>query len=301
MIRDRRKYQLVYFLMQGFQLVTGLPASALLSRPAVMKISGSNLIPFLKDSWVGRLELRFLKRYAKRIMILNAGMVVEAVEAGFNKDLLLWMPNPVDIAQFAPLDVPERAALRQKVSLAADTPMVIFVGRLAPEKQLHSLLDAFVSVVRRLPQAVLVLAGDGPDREALEARCRGNMLHANVRFLGRLSETQVRDWLCVADVFALVSSQEGFPVSLIEAMATGLPSVVSDIPANTQLIDSGVHGAVVPVGDAARIADSLIQLLADPQMRSRMSLQARSRVVENYSTEKVIDRYETLFAEVLSK
>ena len=120
-----------------------------------------------------------------------------------------------------------------------------------------------------------------------------------MRFLGRLNEAQVRDWMKIADAFTLVSSQEGFPVSLVEAMAMQLPSVVSGIPANTQLIEPGRHGLLAPVGDPAAIASALEQLWKDPALRARMGEEARRRVVENYSTAQVIDRYEALFTEVL--
>jgi glycosyltransferase involved in cell wall biosynthesis len=82
-------------------------------------------------------------------------------------------------------------------------------------------------------------------------------------------------------------------------MAAGLPSVVSDIPGNAQLIDWGVHGRRVPVGDEAGIAQAIAELLGDPPSRARMGAAARRRILENYSTDKVVDRYEALFAEAL--
>jgi glycosyltransferase involved in cell wall biosynthesis len=299
-LRERRNYQLVYFLMQGLHLAVGLPVARFLSKPIVMKISGSNLIPLMQRSFLGRFELRSLKRWARRVMILNPGMVEEATSAGLPQDLLLWMPNPVDISQFAPCEAEPKKVLRQQAGVAPDAQVVIFVGRFAPEKQLGSLLDAFRIVVDRFPDALLVLAGDGPEKQALEAHVQRNGLGRNLRFPGRLQEKEVGDWLRLADVFTLTSSQEGFPVSLVEAMATELPSVVSDIPANTQLIEPDIHGLLAPVGDASAIAAGLSRLLGDEALRARMGKEARRRVVDNYSTDKVIDRYEALFAEALA-
>jgi glycosyltransferase involved in cell wall biosynthesis len=262
-----------------------------------VKFSGSNLLPHLSQSAVGRWQVRVLQRFVRHIMILNPGMVEEAITAGLPRDHLLWMPNPVDVSAFVPKDAAERNALRASAGIGPDTMVALFLGRLAPEKQLSSLISAAAQLRTRFPDTLLAVAGDGPERAALEAQAKAS--DAPVRFLGRLNEDQVRGWMSISNGFTLVSSQEGFPVSLVEAMAMGLPSVVSDIPANAQLIDPGIHGLLVPVGDSTAIANALEHLWKDEALRHRMGTAARQRVVENYSTAQVIDRYEALFAEVL--
>ena len=102
LLRERRRYQIVYFLMQGLHLAAGLPVARLLGKPVVMKVSGSGITTSMRGSWLGRLELRFLRRWARRVMILNPGMAEEAAAAGLDPDRLLWMPNPVDTDEFAP-------------------------------------------------------------------------------------------------------------------------------------------------------------------------------------------------------
>jgi glycosyltransferase involved in cell wall biosynthesis len=299
LIHARRDCQLVYFLMQGFHLVTGLPVARSLRIPIVMKVSGSNLITLMRKSWLGRLELRFLRRWAHRVMILNPGMAEEAAAVGFEPRHLLWMPNPVDTGEFAPCAVGERQTLRASLDLPAASPTAVFVGRLAPEKQLPSLLRAFAAALKTVPDARLILVGDGPERTRLESLVNQLDLGRNVRFTGRLTVPQVKTWLQAADLFALVSSLEGFPCSLVEAMSTGLPAVVSGIPANTQLIESGIHGLVAPLGDERALTEALARLLADPAARLRMGATARQLVLERYSTDKVLDLYEILFAEAL--
>jgi glycosyltransferase involved in cell wall biosynthesis len=299
LFRERRNYQLVYFLMQGLHLATGLPAAHWLRKPVVMKFSGSSLIAALRRSWLGRLELRWLQKWARRVMILNPGMEGEAAAAGFEPRHLLWMPNPVDTAEFAPCSPEQRRGLRLQLSIPPQAPAVIFVGRLAPEKELSCLLAAFASVVQSMPQAVLILVGDGPCRQELEAQACHLGLSASLRFTGRQSVDQVRRWLQASDVFALVSSNEGFPCSLLEAMSVGCASVVSDIPANAQLIDHCAHGLRVPLGGRTKIAEALLRLLGDPELRDAMGRAARQRVIDNYSVDKVLDRYEELFYEAL--
>ena len=104
-----------------------------------------------------------------------------------------------------------------------------------------------------------------------------------------------------SDVFALTSPSEGFACALLEAMAVGLPSLVSAIPANLQLIDDGIHGLTVPFGNEEATADGFAKLLHDPVLRQKMGGAARTRAVENYSTTKVVKRYETLFEKLIAR
>jgi glycosyltransferase involved in cell wall biosynthesis len=293
--RERRSYQLVYFLMQGLHLAMGLPIARWLHKPVVMKISGSAIIPRLQSCWLGRLELRWLRRWAKRIMILNDGMIAEALHAGLGPEQLYWMPNPVNIDEFRPILESDRIRLRERFQLTG--PTVTYVGRLAPEKELESLIRGFAQTAALLPTATLVLVGDGACRSELEAQARQLAIDSQVRFVGRKSE--VYEWLQASDVFVLVSSIEGFSCALAEAMGCGLPSVVSDIPGNRQLIESEVHGLTVAVRDEKAIATSLLRLLSDGPLRACMGIEARKRIVDSYSTEQVIDRYHLLFSEVL--
>ena len=300
LLKERRNYGLVYFLMQGLHLAAGLPVARALGKPVVMKFSGSGLITMMRNSWIGRLELRWLQKWARRVMILNQGMVGEATAAGFDPRQLLWMPNPVDTSEFVPCSVARRQELRARFGVSQALRIVLFVGRLAPEKELISLVGAFAAVAASMPEALLVLVGDGPSREAVALRVAALGIGERVRLTGRLAPAEVLQWMQLSDIFALVSSNEGFPCSLVEAMAAGLPSVVSSIPANTQLVEPGVHGLHATPKDEASIADCLAWLLTDGEARLRMGEAARRRVLENYATDKVLDRYEALFEETLA-
>jgi glycosyltransferase involved in cell wall biosynthesis len=299
LVRERHRYQIVYFLMQGLHLAVGLPVARLLGKPVIMKVSGSGIITVMRGSWMGRLELRFLGRWAHRVMILNPGMAEEASAAGLEPDRLLWMPNPIDTDEFAPCAPERRRELRAQLGIEPSAPAVIFVGRLAPEKELPSLIRAFADARRDTPNATLILVGDGPMRSELETLAAGLSLDGAVRFTGRQTGAEVREWLQASDVFALVSSNEGLPCSLLEAMSVGLPSVVSDIPANVQLVENEVQGLHAALGSPDLIAGALNRLLLDAPLRARMGAAARQRILAGYSIDKVMDRYEALFSETL--
>lgn len=297
--RVRHSCDIVYFLMPGIHVALGVPFARLLGKPVIMKFSGSNEIRKLTRSWVGRRELDFLRRWARRILLLNSGMEAEAVEAGFSPSQWMWMPNPVDTGEYQPLSPAGRDALRRELHLALDTPAVIYVGRLAPEKELPSLLGAMARVVREQPAAKLVLVGDGPSRQALETQVRELDLQQHVIFTGAVPGEQVRRWLQAGDLFALVSSLEGFPCSLAEAMAAGLPAVVSDIPGTLQLIDHQKQGLVVPLRDEAAMAAALLRMIGNRGEREAMGQQARQRALDIVSSGKVVALYEKLFGEIL--
>jgi len=302
LIWERRNYQFVYFLMQGLHLAVGLPTARLLGKPILMKIAGSGVVPLMAKSLSGRLELRWLRKWAYRVMILNDGMREEAIAAGFASEQLYWMPNPIDTAHFAPFEETKKKELRRKFGIPPAAAATIYCGRLAAGKGLPVLINAFAIAAPQVPDALLVIVGDGPLRHELTMLATKLQLKDDkVRFVGQVDPAEVCNWLNVADVFALVSFSEGFPCALAEAMSTGLPCVVSDISANRQLIDEGKQGFLTPAGDADAISVAIARLLKDGSLRSRLGEAARQRIVNNYTSDKVSDRYEALFLQMLSE
>lgn len=298
LIRERKNYQLVYFLMQGLHLALGLPVAKVLRKPLLMKISGSGVIPLMSRSTFGRLELKWLRRWARCVMILNEGMRQEAIDHGLSPSQLLWMPNPVDTSEFTPASEMDRSVLRSRFGIPVSASVLLYCGRLAPEKRLDSLIDAFSIVLKQVPQSRLVLVGDGPSRGELERQCRHLNLGSNVKFTGPVDPGQVASWLKTVDVFALVSAREGFPCALVEAMSTGLPCVVSDIPANQQLVHDGEQGLLTPVGDSDATSRAILRLFTDTSLRAQMGQAGRRSIQDNYSTSRIADRYEALFRSV---
>jgi glycosyltransferase involved in cell wall biosynthesis len=295
----RKRYDIVYFLMQGIQVAAGLPVARLLDRPVVMKIAGSGVIPAMRGSTMGRKELDWLRAWKIPLLLLNEGMMDEAVADGLSREQLVWMPNPVDVDVFRPAEQRERDEWRARHDLPSSAPVAIYVGRLSPEKGLPGLLRGFAHAARNAPDAVLLVVGDGPIKSDLETLAAE--LTAQIRFTGRAPISDVPRWLSASDVFALTSPSEGFPCALLEAMAVGLPSVVSAIPANLQLIDQGVHGLTVGWNDTEAIGAAFLRLFGDRELRRNMGAVARERAAANYSTAVVLDLYEEFFARVIKE
>jgi glycosyltransferase involved in cell wall biosynthesis len=300
--KRRSEFDVVYFLMQGLHVATGLPAARILKKPIVMKISGDGIISLMQGSRMGRIELHWLRKWKVPLMLLNDKMIEEAVSRNFPRGQLVWMPNPVEITEFRPPALEETATWRRQHGIPEAARVVIYVGRLSQEKGLPGLLKGFALAARNDPAAMLVLVGDGAQRTELEKlACELNLAAEQIRFTGRIDVTEVPCWLRAADVFALTSPNEGFPCALVEAMSAGLASVVSDIPANLQLIGDEVHGLTVHWNDENAIGAAIQRLLNDSDLRGRLGKAARQRACDNYSTERIVERYEELLADTIGR
>jgi sugar transferase (PEP-CTERM/EpsH1 system associated) len=192
----------------------------------------------------------------------------------------------------------DRVELRREQGIGPDDPVVGTAARLAPVKDHATLLGAFREVKKRLPAAKLVLAGDGELREALESRAEALGIRDSIRFLGvrRDVPALLRTW----DVFCLSSLSEGTSVTLLEAMASGLPAVVTRVGGNPEIVQEGVTGHTAPRGDAEALGDALVRVLRDPEAGERMGRAGRARVRESFTGARMIEEYHTLYRRLLA-
>jgi glycosyltransferase involved in cell wall biosynthesis len=163
---------------------------------------------------------------------------------------------------------------------------LLFVGRLASVKGLPVLLEALAEIVKDRPDVKLTIAGDGPDRAALESMAARLNLTANVAFSGYRSQAQVRELLQQTDVFVLPSFAEGVPVVLMEAMAAGVPVVTTRIAGIPELVEDGVSGSLTSPGDAQNLRSAIVRLLEDPDLRRRFGREGRKTIEDQFDINK---------------
>jgi L-malate glycosyltransferase len=176
-------------------------------------------------------------------------------------------------------------------------PRVVFTGRLHPQKNLDLLLDIWPEVSARTG-ASLILVGDGPERERLAARAADLGIGERVHFAG--SVPSPAEYLRAADAFALPSVAEGMSNSLLEAMATALPCLASDIGGNTDLLRRGEAGLLIPPDDRPAWADALVRVLEDRELARSLGARARQRVDEEFALPRVVDRYVKLYRQLVA-
>jgi len=174
-------------------------------------------------------------------------------------------------------------SLFTRVRHASQGKRLLFVGRLAAVKGLPVLFESIAQLRNDRPDVVLTIAGDGPDRAALEASARSLNIAENLRFLGYQSQTQVRQLLAETDVFVMSSFAEGVPVVLMEAMAAGVPVVATRIAGIPELVEDGVSGFLVPPGDAQSLAERIGALLEDDELRNRFGKAGRAEVEAEFN------------------
>ncbi len=202
---------------------------------------------------------------------------------GVSPDRITRTRSGVDTARFRP---------RDHTFGEAEVPVVAFTGRLHPQKNLDLLINAWPEVARRV-SAKLHLIGDGPERPRLEALARERGVADSVVFMGSMADPS--EALRESDLFALPSLCEGMSNSVLEALATGLPALVSDVGGNRDLVTEGVNGRLLRLGDGGGWSRAMIELLEDRSTRARMGVEARRGMETTYSIERVVDDYLCLY------
>ena len=242
----------------------------------------------------GRLRLALLRRWADVIVALDDDMKAEALSAGFLPERIYRMVNGIDVSSFAPVLSRENAKARLGKQ---NKVLVLFVGRLVPQKSLPTLLKALHQAVKSCPNLHLVLVGGGPEQASLQNLVDELKIQEFVTFAGNQSD--VKPYLNASDIFVLPSESEGMSNALMEGMAAGLPCIATPVGASPEMLDDGKYGMLVPVGDVGAWANTLVELANDPIRRMKLGNAARQRVMAEYDFSVVGARYEALYQELI--
>jgi glycosyltransferase involved in cell wall biosynthesis len=185
-----------------------------------------------------------------------------------------------------------RLTIRQKLGLPSCQPLLSVVGRLAPEKG-HSYLLRAMALIPSNRRPVILIVGDGVLRAELEHEATALQLDDHVRFLG--IRRDVPELLAASDIFVLPSHWEGLSLSLLEAMACGLPVIVTRVGGNTEVVEENQSGVLVPARDHVALAQAILRLLDDPVLRQRLGQGAYDRFKSKYSLEHFVKAHEALY------
>jgi glycosyltransferase involved in cell wall biosynthesis len=210
---------------------------------------------------------------------------------GFAGGRIEVIENGIDVQRYEP--VGDRTSVRKCLGLEPGRRYVANIARHHPVKDQVTLLRAFATVAAECPDADLLLVGDGPLRRDHELLVEDLELTARVKFLGVRSD--VPDILKAVDVFALTSVSEAASLTLMEAMAAGVPVVVTAVGGNPEIVRDGREGLLVPRGDAEATATALLRLLHNPGAAAAMGAAGRTRVHQRYRLEYTIEAYAKLY------
>jgi len=260
------------------------PLAALLARRPALSCRRDE--GFTKKQIHVRAQRPLNRLLAGMISVSHAVVRAVSLREGFPpaRNQVIW--NGEDLERFSP----GPSEVRRELGIAPKTCVVTSVGLLSPVKDHPTQIEAFSRVAGRHPDAVLLLAGDGPERTALEARAAP--LGDRVRFLGHRKD--VPALLRASDVYLQTSLTEGFSNAILQAMGVGLPVVVTAVGGNPELV-TGETGLLVPARDAGATARALETLVADEGRRSEMGARARARTLEHFTLEVMAERYMDAF------
>ena len=229
-----------------------------------------------------------------------------AISNGMKKSLRVreWVPSQKITLIYNGIDVeaisktaPDKAALRKSLGIPANSPVLGTVGRLAPEKQFSLLLRSLSILKSQKVKYTALIIGDGPEKRALEALAQEMDINEQVRFLGERND--VFQLLDLLDVFVFSSGGEGFPLSILEAMAKAKPIVGFYVDGVREAVISEETGYLVPFGDTEAFARQVRNLLVKPELSRKMGKAGFKRVETEFNAYQNIRKLESLYEELL--
>ena len=256
--------------------IYGAPAGKLAGARVIHTRHSQGSMLSARQRWL----VRLVSRFDDRFVCISADSAEWAVEQGISPRKVRVQVNGIDLTRFA------------YSGSAPDGPAVL-VARLSPEKSIDMLLRAVPLVLAKRPDFRLEIAGDGPCRDALHALAAELRLGDAVRFLGTVHD--VPSLLARARLFILSSLTEGISLTLLEASARGLPIVATAVGGNPEVVADGVTGLLIPPASPGTLAEGVLQLWADPNLRARMGTAGRLRVEERFDIRRMMAAYEAMY------
>ena len=300
-------YQLLQlsWYLKGFDVVhthdlwsnlLGVPAARLAGVPAI--VSSRRDLAHL-DWYQGkrRVWLRRIQNLGGAI-VTNATPIRDAliVEDGFQPGKLRVIHNGVDIAKFN-TGRTDRARLFPEVG---NGNLIVLVGNMHSDVKGHPWLIASApSVIREFPFSRFILVGDGKCRAEFEKQVMDLGVKENFLFLGRRAD--IPNILACCDIAVLPSRAEGLPNALLEYMAAGLPSIVTRVGGNAELVEDGVTGLLVPPENSSALSAAILMLLRDAALARRVAQAGREFTVRNFSFERLVREVDALYSDLLQR
>ncbi len=285
------------------QLCFGMGLEALLAAKLLhVPLIGTNHTPLsefihygpVHGAWMTRTVLRYVSWYYNQCAFVTAPshfLFPEMIANGFRRPHRA-LSNPVDTIRFYPATAQKRSELRQELNITG--PVLLYTGRLSPEKHVDVCIRAFADVRRVVPDASFFIVGQGAAQDRLKALAQQLNLGNAVRFFGFVSPDDIVRIYQAADVFAIASTAETQCLSLMQAFACGLPAVAVNAGGLPEYLPSSV-GFIVPTGDVGAMAEKLTLLLNDDGMRRQYGERAL-QFVQRYAASRIAEEWISLYS-----
>jgi glycosyltransferase involved in cell wall biosynthesis len=243
-----------------------------------------------------RLMDQFSERYVDRFIVVSESLRKTLTEGrGISNERVVKIYNGIELDKFHP-DL-KRSNLRKQWGIATEEPVIGAIGRLVWQKGFEYLIEAMPEILQDIPQAKLLLVGDGPLRHKLEGLAQELNVYSQVIFAGFRSDIQ--DLLSMIDILSIPSLLEGFPMITLEAMAMAKPIVATQIEGIVEQISDSDEGILVPPKDAEVLASAILRLIKDRELGNRLGAAARSKIERYFSIDKMVKETEMVYLSLL--
>jgi glycosyltransferase involved in cell wall biosynthesis len=215
----------------------------------------------------------------------------------YPKEKLKVIYNGIDVSDF---DISRNERIRKELKILPDKFLLISVGSLTEQKGYPYLIEAVKMLIDKYPGLVMIILGEGPKRESLQSQIERNNLKDNILLLG--NKDNVAEYLSVSDLFVLPSLWEGLPNVLLEAMASGLASIATDVGGVSEIIQDEENGFLVNPKNSAILYQKIDYALSLPkEEREVIGKRAKETISDKFSLQKMVREYENLYSEMLNK
>ena len=206
------------------------------------------------------------------------------------------LSNGIDLSHFT--KGPASEEIYKKYAIPKNVPIVLYVGRIDPEKSLDILVNSFKKLIKEAPKAHLVMVGDGTAREKLEKMIKRKKLGSQTHFIGRVIGDDLSQIYRTGTVFVITSKTETQSIVLMEAMASGLPAIAVNAGAVTELVKDGENGFIFEPNDTAGIASGINAIISNKELREKMSKNAL-KMIAKHDINYTLSRFEKIYNNVL--
>jgi glycosyltransferase involved in cell wall biosynthesis len=273
-----------------------LHAKSLLPRPVLVKILRGGVrgdVYKLKRRPFWESYLRRLIQNVDAFLVISQEIDEELAALHIPPQKRVFLPNGVDAVRCCPVSEERKAKLRAIHSLPLQSVLVVYAGRLVPEKRVDHLLEIWNDIRARFPSAHLLIVGEGEEQQRLkEMRVDG------VQFTGQVQDAV--PYLQASDVFVLPSSTEGLSNSMLEAMSCGLPVLATTVGGAPDVIEHEVSGWLIPPEEVVALKQGLETLLGDRALRFSLGTNARQRILSGFSLDSVARRLAGLYQQLMA-
>ncbi len=300
LFKKRKQYDIVHFHGASLPLLLNIPVLKLLNKRVIAKVAGAKLgieAGALNGRYygLGSLAVRLLKM-VDAFVATTEEIEEGLLEDGVSAEKINRVPNFIDTDRFTRSSADFKEGMKANKGYK-DSRVVTFSGRFIYLKGIIFLLEGWRDVAKLLPDARLLLLGDGPLLYDMKEAARRLGIADSVEFLGHVPH--VNDFLSMTDVFVLPSLQEGMPNSLLEAMACGLPVVATRIGGVVDVVRDEENGILVEPRDPKGLAKGVVRLLKNDALAARISLRAYQTIRECYNLDDIIHKYHELYKKIL--